>query len=385
ITNNTGADILLQTIGWAIGDYLLTCPTKLFAMSVHKASENTRVFEYYFNTKFTAGAQLFCSDLMGVCHYDDVYLAFGLPFQEYDRYGRREREVSAEMIKAFTSFAWEGKPTVQSGITNNTGADILLQTIGRAIGDYLLTCPTKLFAMSVHKASENTRVFEYYFNTKFTVGAQLFCSDWMGVCHYDDVYLAFGLPFQEYDRYGRREREVSAEMIKAFTSFAWEGKPTVQSVVISIIGLVVGRDINNAGLSLIKEMEGDWRADYYYDEIGQKTIGYGHCCVYHTCDQLHPPLTEAQVTQLLRTDLAEFQNCVQNAAPGLNDNQFAACTSFAFDMGCGTFNGSHVLSNIKAKNFNAAAKAFNEYVSVGGRVIADLVKRRKREAQLFRS
>ncbi|CAG2180583.1 unnamed protein product, partial [Oppiella nova] len=94
-------------------------------------------------------------------------------------------------------------------------------------------------------------------------------------------------------------------------------------VVISIIGLVVGRDINNAGLSLIKQQEG-WRANYYYDQIGQKTIGYGHCCVYHPCDQLHPPLTEAQGSQLLRTDLAEFQNCIQNAAPGLNDNQFAA-------------------------------------------------------------
>ena len=37
-------------------------------------------------------------------------------------------------------------------------------------------------------------------------------------------------------------------------------------IVISIIGLVVGRDINNAGLSLIKEMEG-WEANYYYDQI----------------------------------------------------------------------------------------------------------------------
>ncbi|CAG2178298.1 unnamed protein product [Oppiella nova] len=155
-------------------------------------------------------------------------------------------------------------------------------------------------------------------------------------------------------------------------------------VVISIIGLVVGRDINGAGLALIKEME-DFRADFYWDQIGQKTIGYGHCCVYHPCDQLHPPLTEQQGSELLRTDLVEFQNCVENAAPGLNDNQFAACTSFAFNMGCGTFTGSHVLSSIRARDFNAAANAFNEYVSMGGRVIAGLVVRRKREEQLFRS
>ncbi|CAG2179361.1 unnamed protein product [Oppiella nova] len=155
-------------------------------------------------------------------------------------------------------------------------------------------------------------------------------------------------------------------------------------IVISIIGLVVGRDINGAGLALIKQQEG-WRANYYYDQIGQKTIGYGHCCVWHPCDQLHPPLTEQQGSDLLRADLGEFQNCIQNAAPGLNDNQFAACTSFAFNMGCGAFTGSHILSNIRAKNFNAAANAFNEYTSMGGRVIAGLVNRRKAEAQLFRS
>ncbi|CAG2177738.1 unnamed protein product, partial [Oppiella nova] len=74
-----------------------------------------------------------------------------------------------------------------TGLSNNTGADILLQTIGRTFGDYRLTCPTKLFAKGIHKGSERSRVYEYYFNTKFTAGAQLFCSDWMGVCHFDDI------------------------------------------------------------------------------------------------------------------------------------------------------------------------------------------------------
>ncbi|CAG2170532.1 unnamed protein product, partial [Oppiella nova] len=84
-------------------------------------------------------------------------------------------------------------------------------------------------AKGIHKGSERSRVYEYYFNTKFTAGAQLFCSDWMGVCHFDDIYPVFGLPFQEYDRYGPKEREISGAMIKAFTTFAWEGKPADQS------------------------------------------------------------------------------------------------------------------------------------------------------------
>ena len=61
-----------------------------------------------------------------------------------------------------------------------------------------------------------------------------------------------------------------------------------------------------------------------FDCKGIKTIGYGHACKWHDCSQVHPPLSEAQATQLMLQDLVEFENCVQNAAPGLNDNQFAA-------------------------------------------------------------
>ncbi|CAG2104781.1 unnamed protein product [Medioppia subpectinata] len=156
-------------------------------------------------------------------------------------------------------------------------------------------------------------------------------------------------------------------------------------VIVAMVGLAAGRNINWNGLNLIKGFEG-YRANYYLDQIGQKTIGYGHCCVYHPCDQLRPPLSEAQATQLLQADLGEFQNCVENSFPGkLSDNQFAAATSFAFNMGCGAWTGSHILSNLRANNWAAAANAFNEYTWMGGHQIAGLVVRRQKEAQLFRS
>lgn len=110
-------------------------------------------------------------------------------------------------------------------------------------------------------------------------------------------------------------------------------------IVIALIGLVVGRQINQAGINLIKEMEG-YRANFYLDQIvsfismfifflifynqGIKTIGYGHACHVHDCSKIHPPLSEVQATQLMLQDLVEFENCVQNVAPSLNDNQFAA-------------------------------------------------------------
>ena len=37
-------------------------------------------------------------------------------------------------------------------------------------------------------------------------------------------------------------------------------------IVIAFIGLVAGRQINQAGINLIKEMEG-FRANFYFDQI----------------------------------------------------------------------------------------------------------------------
>ncbi|CAG2115452.1 unnamed protein product, partial [Medioppia subpectinata] len=119
--------------------------------------------------------------------------------------------------------------TYFNGMSNVTHYELLLRTVGRVLGDYRVTCPTKLFARYIHSGHPKSRVYEYYYNAKSTAGHQLFCSDWMGVCHFDDIYPVFGLPFQEYDRYDRRERQTSAQMMDVFTEFARNGQPSKQS------------------------------------------------------------------------------------------------------------------------------------------------------------
>ncbi|CAG2109475.1 unnamed protein product [Medioppia subpectinata] len=86
-----------------------------------------------------------------------------------------------------------------------------------------------------------------------------------------------------------------------------------------------GMKIGNGGLDLLKFSEG-WRADYYIDQIGLKTIGYGHACVWHNnCNDIgKTPLTQQQGVDLLKKDLVEYENCVNNAVSGLNQNQFDA-------------------------------------------------------------
>ena len=55
-----------------------------------------------------------------------------------------------------------------------------------------------------------------------------------------------------------------------------------------------------------------------------KTIGYGHACQWQGCEGINPPITEAQGTQILEKDLVQFEDCVNQAAPGLNQNQYDA-------------------------------------------------------------
>ncbi|CAG2118644.1 unnamed protein product, partial [Medioppia subpectinata] len=151
-----------------------------------------------------------------------------LPISYHDAY-----EYAISFLTGFHRLPHTGSQQVVdtyfNGLSNETNHEVLIQTVGRLVGDLWLTCPTKLFARYIHSGHPKSRVYEYYYNAKSTAGHQLFCSDWMGVCHFDDIYPVFGLPFQEYDRYDRRERQISAQMIDVFTEFARNGQPPKQS------------------------------------------------------------------------------------------------------------------------------------------------------------
>ncbi|CAG2174510.1 unnamed protein product [Oppiella nova] len=154
------------------------------------------------------------------------------------------------------------------------------------------------------------------------------------------------------------------------------------SVLLLAVALVNARNINQAGLDLIKVSEG-FRANFYGDPVGIRTIGYGHNCKAKGCDTIHAPITQAQGEALLHQDLVGFQNCVEKAVPFVNDNQFAALVSFSFNLGCGALEGSTLLKDVKAKNYSAAANEFGKWVHAGGKVLPGLVKRRAAEKALF--
>jgi lysozyme len=146
------------------------------------------------------------------------------------------------------------------------------------------------------------------------------------------------------------------------------------------------RQINQAGLDLIKGFEGYARAiagstdvKAYQDVVGIWTIGYGH-----TGSDVHSGLriTQAQAENLLRGDLATAERIVTNAVKvSLSDNEYAALVSFVFNTG--SLPGTTLLRLLNAGDRAGAADQFLRWNKAGGSVVEGLTRRRKAERALF--
>ena len=140
----------------------------------------------------------------------------------YSEAYRHLRDISAGLNSHLPINGEDVAKLYYSGLSDRNGFDLLRRTIGIAVGDYYLTCPTVLFAKEVFKNSGfKSDVYQYYFNSKYQ--DNFFCSHWMGVCHTNDIFPMFGIPFLDPDHYNEREREISEQMIKFLTDFVKTG------------------------------------------------------------------------------------------------------------------------------------------------------------------
>ena len=148
------------------------------------------------------------------------------------------------------------------------------------------------------------------------------------------------------------------------------------------------RQINQAGLDLIKEFEGlakkidRDRVAAYLDSVGVPTIGYGHTKNVH----MGMTISYQEAEELLKQDLEPAESAVSSwVKVDLNDNQFAALVSLVFNVGKATFSHSRLLRDLNDKNYNAAAEQFLRFNHAGDKVLPGLTKRRRAERQLFLS
>ena len=122
----------------------------------------------------------------------------------------------------------------------------------------------------------------------------------------------------------------------------------------------MSRQINEAGLNLIKYFEG-LRLTSYQDEAGIWTIGYGHTGNV----QAGLVITQEAAETLLVTDIQHTIDYVDAALPVsilpvvvTSPNQFASMCSLCYNIGIGNFRTSSVLKFHKAENYSAAADSF---------------------------
>jgi lysozyme len=150
----------------------------------------------------------------------------------------------------------------------------------------------------------------------------------------------------------------------------------------------MSRQINDAGLQLIKEFEG-FRPSVYVDQTGHYTIGYGSCFYQDGTPVQNgdPDIDEPTASQLLNDKLNnEFCPGVDALITvNITDNQFGACTSLAYNIGLGNFKQSTVLRCINAKNWDDASRAFLLWNKTNDAVNPGLVRRRQAESELFNS
>jgi lysozyme len=137
--------------------------------------------------------------------------------------------------------------------------------------------------------------------------------------------------------------------------------------------------MNAAGMKLLKEFEG-FETDAYQDIVGVWTIGYGFT------DNVRPgdKITRAAADKYLLKELKSYERAVKSActlAP--NENQLAAMTCLAWNIGKAGFKGSTVVKAHNRGDFTETARAFGLWKKAGGKVVKGLVRRRAAEAALY--
>lgn len=138
--------------------------------------------------------------------------------------------------------------------------------------------------------------------------------------------------------------------------------------------------INASGIELIKSFEG-CRLEAYQDSVGVWTIGWGHTKNVRPGDTL----TQEEADRIFADEVNdEYAAGVERLLKvPVNENQFAALVSFAFNLGLGNLGKSTLLRKLNAGDSTGASREFLKWNRAGGKVLAGLTRRRVAEKDLF--
>ena len=144
--------------------------------------------------------------------------------------------------------------------------------------------------------------------------------------------------------------------------------------------------ISNSGLDLIKQFEG-LSLKPYLDAVNIPTIGFGS--TYYE-DGTKVTLKDKPITEERATELLEFianktfsENINKVVKVPLNQNQFDALVSFAYNIGNKNFNWSTLLKKLNLSDYQGASLEFGRWNQTNGKILNGLVLRRQKERELF--
>jgi lysozyme len=140
--------------------------------------------------------------------------------------------------------------------------------------------------------------------------------------------------------------------------------------------------VDATGRAFLTKEEGEI-LHQYFDAGGKPTIGVGHLLAKSRPGYY---ITHEESQRLLSADLARFEAAVNKLVKvPLNQHQFNALVSFAFNLGEGALAKSSLLKLINSGRKDSAAitPAFALWRNVNGKPNASIEARRRREAALF--
>ena len=144
--------------------------------------------------------------------------------------------------------------------------------------------------------------------------------------------------------------------------------------------------VSPSGVDLICNFEG-LRLKAYDDGVGVWTIGFG-TTKYPNGIRVKKgdACTLDQAKAYMQNDLKSFEQTVNNTVKvPLNQNQFDALVSLAYNIGTNAFSKSTLVKKLNANDIRGAADQFDVWVNAGGKRMQGLVNRRAKEKALFLS
>ena len=154
----------------------------------------------------------------------------------------------------------------------------------------------------------------------------------------------------------------------------------------NMLGIPESMSVSNKGVDLICEFEGK-RLVAYDDGVGVWTIGFGTIKYPNgTRVKKGDTCTLEQAKEYMRHDLIEFEHTVNSSVKApLNQNQFDALVSLAYNIGSSAFKSSTLVKKLNTGDYQGASDQFNVWVNAGGKRMQGLANRRDKEKLLFLS